>query len=190
VKHARGDFLLFLNNDTEVITPDWLEEMLGHAQRTEVGAVGAKLLFPNGKIQHGGVIVGLGGVARHAFYGLPASDPGYMGLATVTRNCAAVTAACLMLRRSVFKEVGGFDEELDVAYNDVDLCLKIIQRGYYIVWTPHAVLYHYEGKTRGKYHPYRNTDYFCKKWRHFLDSGEPFYNLNLARDRSDFMIGT
>jgi GT2 family glycosyltransferase len=153
-----------------------------------VGAVGVKLLFPNNTIQHAGVIIGMRGVASHAFYGLPASDPGYMGLATVTRNCAAVTAACLMLRRSVFEEVGGFDEELDVAYNDVDLCLRIIQRGYYIVWTPHAVLYHHESASRGQYQPECNIRYFCEKWRSFLEKGDPFYNPNLALDRADFMV--
>jgi glycosyltransferase involved in cell wall biosynthesis len=188
VTRARGAFLVFLSNDTEIITPEWLEEMLGHAQRPEVGAVGAKLLFPNGTIQHGGVIVGLHGVAGHAFYGLPATDPGYMCLTTVVRNCSAVTGACLMMRRSVFEEIGGFDEELDVAYNDVDLCLRIVQRGYYIVWTPHAVLYHHEMATRGRYQPERNIRYFCNKWRDFLDRGDPFYNPNLALDRSDFMI--
>ncbi|MBE3585677.1 MAG: glycosyltransferase family 2 protein [Thermoanaerobacter sp.] len=188
VTQARGDYLVFLNNDTEVITPEWLEEMVEHAQRKEVGAVGTKLLFPDNTIQHDGVIVGLGGVAGHAFYGLPANDSGYMDLATVTRNCSAVTAACLMLRRAVFEEVGGFDEELDVAYNDVDLCLRIIQRGYYIVWTPYAVLYHHESATRGQYQPERNIRYFCEKWRDFLDRGDPFYNPNLALDRSDFMV--
>lgn len=188
VAQANGTFLVFLNNDTEVITPEWLEEMLGHAQRKEVGAVGAKLLFPNNTIQHGGVILRLGGVAGHAFYGLPASESGYMGLATVTRNCAAVTGACMMLRRAVFEEVGGFDEELDVAYNDVDLCLRIILRGYYIVWTPHAVLYHHESASRGNHQPERNIRYFCEKWRDFLDRGDPFYNSNLALDRSDFMV--
>jgi len=188
VTRARGTFLVFLDNDTEVVTPEWLEEMLGHAQRQEVGAVGAKLLFPNNTIQHGGVIVGLGGVAGHAFYGLPATDPGYMGLTTVVRNCSAVTGACLMMRRSVFEEIGGFDEELDVAFSDVDLCLRIIQKGYYIVWTPHAVLYHHESATRGYCHPERNTRYFCNKWRDFLDRGDPWYNPNLALDRSDFMV--
>lgn len=188
VRHVRGDYLLFLNNDTEVISPDWIEEMLGHAQRKEVGAVGVKLLFPNNTIQHAGVIIGMRGVASHAFYGLPASDPGYMGLATVTRNCAAVTAACMMMRRSVFEEVGGFDEELDVAYNDVDLCLRLIQRGYYIVWTPHAVLYHHESASRGQYQPERNIRYFCEKWREFLERGDPFYNPNLALDRNDYMV--
>jgi GT2 family glycosyltransferase len=187
--HACGDFLLLLNNDTEVITRDWLEEMLSHAQQQEVGAVGVKLLFPKKNLlQHAGVIVGLGGVAGHAFYGLPAENPGYMGLATVTRNYAAVTAACMMLRHSVFDEVGGLDEELDVAYNDVDLCLKIVEKGYYIVWTPHAVLYHHEWATRGQYQPERNIRYFCAKWHSFLEKGDPFYNPNLALDRADFMV--
>ena len=188
VEQAEGEYLVFLNNDTEVISPDWLEELLSYAQQKRIGAVGAKLLFPDNTIQHGGVIVGLGGVAGHAFYGLPATDPGYMDLATVARNCSAVTAACLMMRRSVFEEVGGFDEELDVAYNDVDLCLRVVQRGYYIVWTPHAVLYHHESATRGHYQPERNIRYFCDKWRDFLARGDPFYNPNLALDRSDFMV--
>lgn len=188
VQQAEGEYLLFLNNDTEVISPDWLEELLSYAQQKHIGAVGAKLLFPNNTIQHAGVIIGLGGVAGHAFYSLPASEPGYMGLATVTRNCAAVTGACMMLRRTVFEEVGGFDEELDIAYNDVDLCLRIIQRGYYIVWTPHAVLYHHESASRGHYQPEHNIRYFCEKWRDFLDRGDPFYNPNLALDRTDFMV--
>ena len=185
---AAGDFLLFLNNDTEVITPGWLEEMLGHAQRAEVGAVGVKLLFPDNKIQHAGVVMGLHGVAGHAFHGLPDSEPGYMGLATVTRNYSAVTAACLMIRRSVFEEIDGFDEELDVDLNDIDLCLRIIQRGYYIVWTPHAILYHHESATLGQRQSERSIRYFSKKWRDFLGRGDPFYNQNLSLERSDFMV--
>ena len=185
---ASGDFLLFLNNDTEVITPGWLEEMLGHSQRSEVGAVGAKLLFLDNKIQHAGVVVGLHGLAGHAFYGLAASEPGYKRLNTVARNYSAVTGACMMIRRSVFEEIGGFDEKLDVAFNDVDLCLRIFQRGYYNVWTPHAVLYHYESATRGNYQPDHNVSYFKKKWGDFLKQGDPFYNRNLALDRDDFMI--
>ena len=188
VGQARGDLLLFLNNDTEVITSDWMEEMISHAQRQEIGAVGVKLLLPNNVVQHGGVIVGLGGVARHVFYGNQSSDPGYMGLASVTRNYSAVTAACLMMRRKIFEEVGGFDEELDVAYNDVDLCLKTIKHGYYIVWTPHATLYHYESASRGQIQPERNTRYFCDKWKEFLEDGDPFYNPQLALDRGDYMV--
>ncbi|RJQ28237.1 MAG: glycosyltransferase family 2 protein [Peptococcaceae bacterium] len=185
---ARGDYLLFLNNDVEVITPGWLEEMLGHAQRPEAGAVGAKLLYPDATVQHAGMIAGFGGVAGHAFYQLPGDDPGYMGLAAVVRNCAAVTGACFLIRREVFEEVGGFDEKLAVVCNDVDLCLKIVEKGYFIVWTPHAVLYHYETVTRGRKVPKRDNRYFRKKWRHFLQKGDPFYNPNLALDRTDYMI--
>jgi len=188
VGQAKGDYIVFLNNDIEVISSNWLEEMLGYAQQSRVGAVGTKLLFPNKTVQHGGVILGLHKVVGHAFYGLPAGDPGYMDLATVTRNCSAVTAACMMLRRSVFEEADGFDEKLDVAYNDVDFCLRIIQKGYYIVWTPHAVLYHHESATRGQYWPERNIKYFCEKWKDILEHGDPFYNINLALDRSDFML--
>ena len=188
VTHARGAFLVFLNNDTEVITPEWLEEMLGHAQRNGVGSVGPKLLFPNKTVQHGGVILGLNQVPRHAFYGLPASDTGYMGLAAVTRNCAALTGACLMTRREIFEEMGGFDEELDVAYNDVDFCLRLIQHGYYNVWTPHAVLYHHESATRGQYQSEKDFHYFYEKWRDFLEHGDPFYNPNLATDNGNFSL--
>lgn len=188
VSQAKGEYIVFLNNDIEVISSNWLEEMLGYAQQSRVGTVGAKLLFPNKTVQHGGVILGLRKVVGHAFYGLPASNPGYMGLATVTRNCSAVTAACMMLRRSVFEEAGGFDEKLDVAYNDVDFCLRIIQKGHYIVWTPHAVLYHHESATRGQYWPERNIKYFCEKWKDILEHGDPFYNINLTLDRSDFML--
>lgn len=187
-RETQGDYLLFLNNDTEIITPEWMEEMLSHAQRPEVGAVGAKLLFPNKTIQHGGVIVGLNGVAGHAFYRLPSHDPGYMDLATVVRNCSAVTAACLMMRREVFEETGGFDEKLDVAFNDVALCLQILQKGYYIVWTPYTALYHQESASRGPLQPERNIRYFCDRWRDWLNRGDPFYNPNLAVDRRDFMI--
>ncbi len=185
---ARGDYLLFLNNDVEVITPGWLEEMLGHAQRLEVGAVGAKLLYPDGTVQHAGIIAGFGGVAGHAFYRQPGESSGYMGLAAVVRNCAAVTGACLLMRRKVFEETGGFDEKLAVVCNDVDLCLRIVEKGYFIVWTPYAELYHYEAVSRGRKVPKRDNSYFRRKWRHFLHKGDPFYNPNLALDRTEFMI--
>ena len=188
VNHARGGVLLFLNNDVEVVTPSWLEELLGYAEQPAIGAVGAKLLLPDGRIQHGGVVLGLSGGADHAFYGLPGDEPGYFGLAAVARNCAAVTAACLMTRRRVFEEVGGFDPSLDVAFNDVDLCLKMLAAGYRVVWTPFAVLYHYESSTRRKAHPVENTRYFLKKWGDLIRRGDPYYNPNLALDRFDFNI--
>lgn len=185
---ARGDILLFLNNDVEVVTPGWLEELLGFALQPEIGAVGAKLLLPDNRVQHGGVVLGLSGGADHAFYGLPADHPGYFGLAMVARNCSAVTAACLMTRREVFEKVGGFDPVLDVAFNDVDLCLRILAAGYRVVWTPFAVLYHYESSTRRKAHPAENTRYFLRKWEEQIQRGDPYYNPNLALDSSDFRI--
>lgn len=188
VQHAAGDYLLFLNNDTEVITEDWLEEMLSDAQRQEVGAVGAKLLFSDNRIQHGGVVLGIGGIASHAFYYDLAGESGYMDFAAVRRNCSAVTAACLMMRKSVFDEIGGFDENLDVVFNDVDLCLKVIYKGYYIVWNPYVVLYHYESLSRGYNLPEHNIQYFCNKWRSMIEQGDRFYNPNLTLNYCDFRI--
>ena len=188
VSQSRGEYLLFLNNDTEVITPNWLEEMLSNAQRPETGAVGVKLLFPDKRIQHGGVILGIGGIAGHAFYGLPDNEPGYMDLLTFRRNCTAVTAACMVVRRNVFNEVGGFDEKLDVAYNDVDLCLKIAKQGYLNVWTPYAVLHHYESATRSYSLHKSNTEYFHQKWGPVIRKGDPFYNPNLTLNHHDYRI--
>ncbi len=188
VRETNGKYLLFLNNDTEVITVDWLEELLSHCQRPEIGAVGAKLLFPDGNVQHAGVIVGLFGAAGHTFYGKPVKEKGYMGFASVIRNYSAVTAACLMMRRDAFNEVGGFDETLDVALNDIDLCLKVIKKGYFIVWTPQALLYHHEFATRGLGLQENNIEYFCQKWRDYLIQGDPFYNSNLSLSHHDFRI--
>lgn len=188
VREARGDYVLFLNNDTEVITPNWLEEMLSHAQRPGIGAVGAKLIFPDKTIQHGGVTVGIGRIAGHAFYGLPEGAPGYMGLLEISRNCMAVTAACLMIKKDVFNEVGGFDEELDVAYNDVDLCLKIKENSYMNIWTPYACLYHYESATRGYSLKEENIKYFCDKWNTVIEHGDQYYNPNLSLSHCDFRI--
>ncbi len=186
-KHARGDFLLFLNNDTEVITRDWLEEMIGYAQHKEVGAVGVKLLYPNRRVQHGGVILGIGETACHAFYGMRKNDPGYMRLASVVRNCSAVTAACMMVRRCIFKEVGGFDETFLVAFSDVDVCMKLLEKGFFNVYTPFSLLRHYEGKTRGRYYPNADTLHFIEKWRESLNKCDPFYNPNLSSTTDHLM---
>ena len=149
-RSARGEYLVLLNNDTATLRGDWLDAMLNHAQRPEVGIVGAKLLHADGTIQHAGVVLGLRGPADHPFIGQPSDAPGYMHRLEVDQNYSAVTAACLMIRRSVYEEVGGLDEEaFKVSYNDVDLCLKVRQAGYLIVWTPHAVLLH-EGSVSQK----------------------------------------
>ncbi len=150
VAEARGELILLLNNDIEVIGPDWLTEMVSQAIRPEIGAVGAKLLYPNGLIQHGGVLVGLGSVAGHQFQFTPAASPGYSGLLGLSRDILAVTGACLLVRKSVFQEAGGLDAEaLPVSFNDVDLCLRIAALGFRNLWTPHATLYHKESASRG-----------------------------------------
>ncbi|AHF96990.1 glycosyl transferase family 2 [Desulfurella acetivorans A63] len=149
VRFAQGEVLLFLNNDTEVITPNWIEEMLMFAQRDDVGAVGAKLLYPNNTIQHAGVIIGINGIAEHCFKYSNSDYTGYFARLATVQNLSAVTGACLMMRKKVFNEIKGFDEGYPEALNDIDLCLSLRKKGYLVVWTPHAVLYHYESKSRG-----------------------------------------
>ncbi|HEX4640472.1 MAG TPA: glycosyltransferase, partial [Chthoniobacterales bacterium] len=147
---ARGEVLVFLNNDTEIDDPGWLTEIVSHAARAEVGAVGARLWYPDGTLQHGGVILGLGGVAGHAFPHIPRKHPGYFNRAMLQQNCSAVTGACMAVRKVVFEELGGFDEEnLGVTFNDIDFCLRLTQAGYQIVWTPYANLIHHESASRG-----------------------------------------
>ena len=186
VSHADGEYILLLNDDTEVISPEWLEAMLEHACRPEVGAVGARLLYPDGYIQHAGVLLGLGnpwtaGVAGHAYQRYDADSPGHLGVLKEVCNYSAVTAACMMLRRTVFDEVGGFDEEnLKVAYNDVDLCLRIRERGYLVVFTPHAELYHHEFASRGQHsaNP-AELRYMLERWGDLLDK-DPYCNPNFS----------
>jgi GT2 family glycosyltransferase len=185
---ARGEHLLMLNNDTEVISGDWIEALLEHSQRPEVGAVGALLLYPNDLIQHAGVIVGLGGVAGHAHLMLPARAPGYSGRAQVIQNLSAVTFACAMTRRDAFRKLGGLDEtNLIAAYNDIDYCLRLREAGYTIVYTPYAELYHHESASRPHdLHPAQRARYDAEirymKERHstFLAHGDPYYNPNLS----------
>ena len=192
-RHARGDHLVFLNNDTEVSEGCWLEAMLEHSQRKEVGIVGALLLYPSAlgvakKIQHAGVILGLGGVANHAFSRLFVDHPNYFGLHRVIRDCGAVTAACAMMRRRVFDEIGGFDEKLKVAFGDVDLGLRVREKGYRVVYAPNAMLYHHECATRGKLHPSEDETYMINKWKHVLARGDPYYSPNLTLLKEDYSI--
>lgn len=185
---AHGEYLLFLNNDVEVLRPDWLTAMLEHAQRPEVGAVGAKLLYPDGRIQHAGVVVGIGGGTGHAFRLWPGDDVGEPRLAHIIRNCSAVTAACMMVPRRVFDEVGGFDERFRVAFSDVDFCLRIRERGYLIVYTPFALLYHYEGASRGRAYPSKDDRLFRAVWADLIGRGDPYYNPNLTDTRDDWSL--
>lgn len=196
VSKSSGDYLLFLNNDTEVITADWLEAMLEQAQRQPIGAVGAKLLYPDNTIQHAGVIVGLGGVAGHSHKYFPADAPGYFYTLQTINNFSAVTAACLMVRRAVFDEVGGFDESLAIAFNDVDFCLRLRRTGYRNVYLPHVVLYHHESKSRGLENTEEKRARFFfeqqvmrERWKTHIVP-DPYYNVNLTRDRENYEIGT
>jgi|GEM_PF-363533 len=186
---TNGEILILLNNDTEVIAPDWIEAMLEHAQRPEVGAVGAKLLYPNNTLQHAGVLVGVGGIANHAFSRHNSYDHGYFGQVDVVRNYSAVTAACVMVRKSVYEEMGGLDEQnLAVAFNDVDFCLRLREKGYLIVYTPYATLYHYESLSRGYDVNMKEVQYMQQKYGEFIKAGDPYYNPNLTRERLDFSL--
>lgn len=185
VSNTNGEILLFLNNDTIVIKSDWLERMLEHTLRKEVGVVGAKLLFPNNTIQHAGVILGLGELAGHAYYKEKYNTVKYFNMANLIRNYSAITFACAMMRKGVFYEVNGFDESLPYNYNGVDLCLRIREKGYLIVYTPYAELIHFESKSRVARVEQSEIKYIYKKWKHVIDN-DPYYNPNLSRLRSDF----
>jgi len=188
-KQAKGQYLLFLNNDVEVLSPEWLTAMLEHAQRPEVGVVGGKLLYPDGRIQHAGVTIGLGGVAGHLFAGIPdevSRTYSYgMLLANLQRNCGAVTGACMMMQKRLFHEIGGFEEALVVAFGDVDICLRVRKRGYLVVYTPRTLLTHLESASRGPGHPMSDEIYMRTVWRKEIEEGDPYYNINLALDRHD-----
>ncbi len=195
-----AEHLLFLNNDTKVINSDWLSALLEYSQREEIGCVGAKLLYPNNMIQHAGVIVGLGGAAAHAHRMIPNVYPGYNGWLVGVRNVLAVTGACLVIKRKLFEELHGFDEQFDPGYQDVDLGIRAYEAGYWNVYTPYAQLYHYESVTR---HSKQNRDKLAKdedmakllrqKWSKYVDidySGDPFYNVNLSVMHEDFRLKT
>ena len=194
VPRANGEYVCLLNNDTEVITPQWLNEMLGQAQRQGVGAVGAKLLYADGAVQHGGVILGLGGIASHAHKNIPKDSCGHFGRAALVQNFSAVTGACLTIRKSHWDQVGGMASELTVAFNDVDLCLRLQEAGLRNVWLPHVLLYHHESKSRGSdVHPEKlqrfalEHAYMQWRWGEWLKR-DPAYNPNLTLEREDFSL--
>ena len=191
---AKGEQILLLNNDTEVLSPDWLQEMLMYAQREDVGAVGAKLYYPDGTIQHAGIGLGIKMLAGHYHRGFPKENPGYAGRLVYAQDMSAVTAACMMIPRKVYEEMDGMDESFSVVFNDVDLCLRIRASGRLVVWTPWAELVHYESKSRGpdedtpekKAFFLRETNRFQRKWNRELTAGDPYYNVNLTREKEDF----
>jgi GT2 family glycosyltransferase len=192
---ARGQILCFLNNDVEVIAPDWLEEMVRHALRPEIGPVGAMLYYPDDTIQHAGVIIGLNGTADHAHKLRRRGDPGYCSRAKAAQNYAAVTAACMVVRRELFDAVEGFDaENFGIAYNDIDLCLRLWDRGYRTLWTPFAELYHHESATLGapgnekrREQFLRESATFLSRWARYV-AHDPFYNPNLSKMATSFAL--
>ena len=197
MNYADGEYILLLNNDTEVITVNWMEEMLMYAQRSDVGAVGAKLYYANKTIQHAGVVLGLGAhrTAGHTHYGQSRENLGYMGRLCYAQNVSAVTGACLMVKKHLYDKVGGLSIDFAVSLNDVDLCLKLREKGYLNVFTPFAELYHFESISRGldnsgdrakRYD--RESEYFRKKWEMALSKGDPYYNPNFSLDRSDYSL--
>ncbi|MEP6585759.1 MAG: glycosyltransferase family 2 protein, partial [Candidatus Udaeobacter sp.] len=194
VELSRGSFVALLNNDVEVLHADWLTEMVSRAVQPKVAMVGARLWYPNGTIQHGGVILGAGGIAGHAHVGLRRGEPGYFARAHLAQDISAVTTACALVKREVYLQVGGFDENLAVTFNDVDFCLRLRQAGYRILWTPYAELIHHESASRGfdnsapkQVRFLAEVDYMKSKWGHILQR-DPFYNPNLSLDENLFTL--
>lgn len=187
VREAKGEYIVLLNNDTEIITPKWLNIMVGYAMQSHIGIVGAKLLYPDDTVQHAGVIIGVGGIANHAFVGCAKDDPGFYGRLSVPFNYSAVTAACLMISKDIYNKVNGLEEEIQVAFNDVDLNLKVLEKGYYNVCLNHVLLYHYESKSRGidtndseKYKRFiHEHELMHNKWEDKCQY-DRFYNINLS----------
>ena len=197
VQYAKGEYLLLLNNDTEVITPDWMEELLMYAMRKDVGVVGAKLYYPDKTIQHAGIVIGLGAhrTAGHTHYRIPEANVGYMGRLCYAQDVTAVTGACMMVSKALYEELGGLDESFTVALNDVDFCLRVREKGFLNIFTPFAQLYHYYSKSRGsdkkderalRYQ--QESDRFRVKWADALAKGDPYYNPNFSLDHSDFTV--
>ena len=195
VNYTIGDVLLFLNNNTKVINTDWMERMLEHVVRREVGVVGAKLHYTDGTVQHAGIIIGIQGVTGYSHRRFPREYIGYNGRIKIVQNLSAVTGACLMTRKDIFEEVRGFDQRYIANLNDVDFCIKIRERGYSIIYTPYAELYHFESKTGGYDNASeeqemlrRDIKYFQNKWNNLLKKEDPYYNPNLTLQKEDFSI--
>jgi GT2 family glycosyltransferase len=193
-KEATGDILCLMNNDIEITVPDWLDEMVSYACRSEIGCVGARLLYPDGSLQHGGVILGIGGVAGHSHKYASTNETGYFGRAVLHQSFSAVTAACLLVRKEVYDEVNGLDESFSVAFNDVDFCLRVRDAGYRNVWTPYAEMIHHESVSRGREDNPEKIARFngeatrmTERWGDALLK-DPAYNPNLTLDHEDFSL--
>jgi len=194
VRYASGDYIAFLNNDIEVVSKNWLASMLEHAQREDIGIVGAKLYYEDKTIQHAGVILGIGGVAGHAHKYFDKDDYGYFSRLKIIQNYSALTAACIVMKKSIFQEVNGFEEKLEIAFNDIDLSLKVLEKGYRNLWTPYAELIHYESKSRGvedtkekKERFDREIAFMKAKWKKEL-LADRCYNRNLTLEHEDFSL--
>ena len=191
VKNSKGEYIIILNNDVKVIEPDWIQALLEHVQKPDVGIAGAKLLFPDDNVQHAGTIIGFNGYA-HNYGGFHKSDPGYYGMASVVRECSAVTAACFMIKRTIFDEVNGFDEKMAQSWQDVDICLRVLQKGNRIIYTPYSLLYHITGGTRGKIdvtpEEISAKNIFKKKHAQFLNLKDPYYNPNLMLHEPAYFV--
>ncbi|MFP3156364.1 glycosyltransferase family 2 protein [Lachnospiraceae bacterium ZAX-1] len=195
VENAVGEYLILLNNDIEIINFSWIEELLGNCQRKEVGIVGGKLYFPDDTIQHAGTVIGIGGIAGHVFVGMKRTHSGYFHKASIQLNYSAVTAACMMVKRAVYDEVGGMEETLAIAFNDVDFCLRVCNKGYLIVYNPYVECYHYESKSRGKEDSkekakrfQREIEFMRTRWIDVLKSGDPYYNKNLTLSKWNYSL--
>lgn len=194
VEQSQSDYLLFLNNDTEVLNSDWLTAMVEQAQRPQIGAVGARLLYSDGTLQHAGVVAGIGGVVGHSHKHYPGSNGGYFSQVQTINNYSAVTAACLMCRRDVFEQVGGFEEDLAIAFNDIDFCFKLLEKGYRNVYLPHVVLYHYESKSRGYEDTLQKQVRFQqevlhikRKWQAII-AHDPCYSPHLTKKQENYSL--
>ena len=194
-KFANGRYILFLNNDVEMIKPDSLHEMISYLKRDDVGIVGAKLLYSDKSYQHAGVVIGIGGIADHLFKGINDFDNTYMNRAQIAQDLNAVTAACLMIKSEIFDKISGFEEKLKIAFNDIDLCLRVRELGYLIVYNPYSSFYHYESKSRGledtpeKVKRFNNEfAFFVKRWSDKLKSIDEYYNPNLTLRQNNFAL--
>lgn len=183
VQQASGEYVIFLNDDTRVISSDWMEKMLEHLIKPTVGVVGALLFYLNDTIQHAGVLIGVGGITSHAFEGLARGESGYKGLVQTVRECSAVTGACLMIKKSLFEQVGGFDENLAFSFNDVDLCLRLREKGYLVIYTPYTQLYHHGTASRPYTEDEKEIRYFVNRYHDFILKGDPYYEQDLSRIR-------